>query len=267
MSTPAAVIDKSTAATATVISIVPTTADSLAAAPQNIKNVRTKDEASLAPFNPSCDQAQLTALQLLKLRPEQEDVLFDLGCGDGRMLINAAQKHPDLRCVGIELDPVFVKRGQEALRKLPRSIQRRVDIRQGNLMMQQQEMTMNGNHPTRNASNDTGTISNITDSHHNNGNNSNNDEGNSVTALGEDCRHLSLLEDATAIYLFLLPKGIQKIQGLLDAIVEKRKQEKKSFRVVAYMFSIREWEPVLVDRSTKGEAPLYLYQFLPETTT
>lgn len=219
---------------------VPPVAES-AVAQKTPVNVRSKDEASLAPFNPSCDQAQFTSLEILHLT--SNDVLFDLGCGDGRMLINAAQRVPGLRCVGIELDRVFVKRGHEALQKLPPSVQSRVDIRQGDLLQAMGEslQSIPGSETLRDGDDD-------------------------ESIMGRDCRNLSLFKDATAVYLFLLPKGIQKIQTLLNAVVAKRKLDRKPLHVVAYMFSVREWEPSLVDRTTKGEVPLYLYKFGPDDT-
>jgi len=202
------------------------------------------NKASLAPFNPTCDQAQNIALEMLQIDDSKEEVLFDLGCGDARMLLYAAQKIPTLKCVGIELDPIFVERGRDALQKLPESVQARVDIRQGDLMelmKEKEEVDQNKN-----------TSNNATET------------GDDASLLGRDCKHLSLFKDATAIYMFLLPRGIKVIQPILNALAEKRKQEQRPLRFVAYMFSIREWEPVTVDRSTKGDAPLYLYQFLPE---
>ena len=216
----------------------------------------TKNKGSLAPFNPTCDQALSTALKMLQLT--SKDVLFDLGCGDARMLLYAAQQIPGLKCVGIELDPVFVQRGQEALEKLPETVQTRVDIRQGDLMQLMDEYT---NHNRKEDPHNNNIMENAGMENENNDINSGNS---SSSMLGRDCKNLSLFEDATAIYMFLLPKGIQKIQGLLNALVDKRKQEKRSLHVSAYMFSIREWEPVMVDKTTKGEAPLYLYQFLSE---
>jgi hypothetical protein len=43
----------------------------------------------LAPFTPSGDGVLAHALDLLQLTAQ--DVLFDLGCGDARMLVHAAQ--------------------------------------------------------------------------------------------------------------------------------------------------------------------------------
>lgn len=42
-------------------------------------------------------------IRYAELRPG--DVLFDLGAGDGRVLI-AASRHPSVRAVGIEIDPI-----------------------------------------------------------------------------------------------------------------------------------------------------------------
>ena len=201
-----------------------------------------KHASSLAPFNPTCDQALATTLKMLELT--DKDVLFDLGCGDARSLMHAAQNTPGLRCVGIELDPIFVQRGRQALKELPEDVQRRVDIRRGDLLQLLKEV-QGENCQENGAEHD----------------NSLEDEEYQKSSLGIDCRDLTLFKDATALYMFLLPKGIQKIQGLLDALAEPRQ---RPFRVVAYMFSIRKWEPVMVDKTTKGDAPLYLYKFGPE---
>ncbi len=82
-----------------------------------------------------------------------------------------------------------------------------------------------------------------------------------ISGTGELCQHLTLLNDATAVYLFLVPNGLKKIKPLLDRVVEIRKEQGRSFSVVAYMFQVHGWEPILVDRTTKGGAPLYLYRF------
>ena len=42
-------------------------------------------------------------------------MLFDLGCGDGRFLVAAASHTSGLQCVGIEIDPVYANRAQEAV--------------------------------------------------------------------------------------------------------------------------------------------------------
>jgi hypothetical protein len=127
-------------------------------------------------------------------------------------------------------------------------------------------------------------------------------------------QHLSLLEDATAVFVYLLPEGLKKVKPLLleaarrrreqmhnDGNVNPTKQEDQveqthrkdyshvsditdydfmrchtameqttvassppAFRVVSYMFSIPDWTPTKVDRSSKGACPLYLYENLTE---
>ncbi|TMW63650.1 hypothetical protein Poli38472_002591 [Pythium oligandrum] len=61
----------------------------------------------LAPFTPSGDGVLAHALDLLQLTAD--DVLFDLGCGDARMLVHAAM-HTHARCVGVEYDEQLVSK-------------------------------------------------------------------------------------------------------------------------------------------------------------
>lgn len=56
----------------------------------------------LAPFNPSHDEVVAIALGLMSLQPS--DVLYDLGCGDGRVLVKACQENPLLKATGVEYD-------------------------------------------------------------------------------------------------------------------------------------------------------------------
>ena len=182
----------------------------------------------LAPFNPSSSQIQVKAIELLGLN--DEDVLFDLGCGDGRLLIFAAENVKGLKCVGIEIDPVFVARGIQRVQALPQEIRCRVDIREGDVL----KLLLDS--PNRGSEN-------------------------GEKYKGNSCKSLTLINDATAVYLFILPKGINKIMPLLEALVDKRKQEKRNFRILSYMFKIYEWEPSKVDRTSKGDCPVYLYEF------
>ncbi len=46
----------------------------------------------------------------------KNDVVYDLGCGDGRIVITAAQKH-GARGVGIDIDPQRIKESNENARK------------------------------------------------------------------------------------------------------------------------------------------------------
>jgi len=70
-------------------------------------------------------------LELAHLRPGE--VLYDLGSGDGRILIMAAQKY-GVRAVGIELDP---RRSKQSLEKIDRlGLFEQVQIIQGDVLEQ-----------------------------------------------------------------------------------------------------------------------------------
>ena len=185
----------------------------------------------LAPFNPTGAQAQAKALELLQLT--DNDVLFDLGCGDARLLIAAAQQVKGLRCVGLDMDPVFVAKAQEAVAAA--NLAPRVDIRQENLM----------NIKKKNSATAAATTVSSSSSSNNNNNNK-----------------LTLQHDATAVYLYLLPQGLARIkQAMLDDLVQQQCLGDRPLRIVTYMFRLHGWEPAVVDESTKGQVRLYLYQF------
>ena len=57
------------------------------------------------------------------------DVVYDLGCGDGRIVIGAARR--GARGVGVELDPVLVKLSLQNVREA--RVGELVEIRQGDL--------------------------------------------------------------------------------------------------------------------------------------
>jgi len=55
-------------------------------------------------------------VMLKELQIKSTDIIYDLGSGDGRILITAAQKY-GARGVGIEIDPAYIKIAQENARK------------------------------------------------------------------------------------------------------------------------------------------------------
>ncbi|HBO45264.1 MAG TPA: hypothetical protein DD670_15315 [Planctomycetaceae bacterium] len=59
-----------------------------------------------------------------------DDMLYDLGCGDGRILIAAAKRH-GCRAVGIDIDPRRVKEAKENIRR--NRLEGRVKIRRQDL--------------------------------------------------------------------------------------------------------------------------------------
>ncbi|KAG7365415.1 methyltransferase [Nitzschia inconspicua] len=199
----------------------------------NNNNDNTEDFFRLAPFNPSSQQIQEKALDHLKL--SKDDVLFDLGCGDGRLLCHAVQHVPGLRCVGIEIDPVYVERAQRRIHELlPVEAQSRMEVRCQDAL---RVMETTGDETT--------TTTSCSDTRH------------------KPLSELTLLDDATALYLFVLPKGLQKLLPILEALVEQRIKQQRKLRILSYMFQIHhgDWEPTLVDRTAKGGCPIYYYEW------
>ncbi|GKZ01110.1 hypothetical protein MPSEU_001062500 [Mayamaea pseudoterrestris] len=191
----------------------------------NVKQHDPKDVGAniLAPFNPISDSAIKIALELFQLG--QHDILFDLGAGDGRLLLQAAQTFAGLRCVGIEINEMFVNRAELSISTLRCEIQKRVQMRLGDVLLAAEET-----HKT--------------------------------TLESSECLCSDLtIHDATALFLFLVPKGLKLIAPLLQRVVDQHKAEGRSFRVVAYMFHIPGWEPTEVNRNTKAGSPVYLYNF------
>ncbi|EFJ48878.1 hypothetical protein VOLCADRAFT_90588 [Volvox carteri f. nagariensis] len=66
----------------------------------------------VAPFYPTPDTVISRVLDLTAVGPG--DCLYDLGCGDGRVLLAAARR--GARCVGFELDPELVRDAVTAAR-------------------------------------------------------------------------------------------------------------------------------------------------------
>lgn len=65
-----------------------------------------EDAADLAPYVPTPPEVVARMIELAAIGPD--DVVYDLGCGDGRMVI-AAAKTRGARGVGIELDEALLK--------------------------------------------------------------------------------------------------------------------------------------------------------------
>ena len=65
-------------------------------------------------YEPSTPEIVTAMLKLANVK--RGDVVYDLGCGDGRIVITAAQKY-GTRGVGIDIDPQRIKEAQENARK------------------------------------------------------------------------------------------------------------------------------------------------------
>jgi precorrin-6B methylase 2 len=79
----------------------------------------------LAPFDPTPQEVVERMLALAAVK--KSDVIYDLGSGDGRILITAAKRY-GVRGVGFEIDPGLVKLARENARK--EGVEKLVEIRQ-----------------------------------------------------------------------------------------------------------------------------------------
>ncbi len=85
--------------------------------------------ASLAPYVPTPLDVVHRMLELAKVT--KDDVVYDLGCGDGRIVIEAAQRYGS-RGVGIDYDPERIAEANAAAQR--RGLQDLVTFRQEDAM-------------------------------------------------------------------------------------------------------------------------------------
>jgi len=87
--------------------------------------VRARAPGQLAPFDPTPQEVVDRMLVLAGIN--QGDVVYDLGAGDGRVVIAAAKKF-GAKAVGLEIDPGLVKLARENVQK--QGVEKLVEIRQ-----------------------------------------------------------------------------------------------------------------------------------------
>ena len=90
--------------------LVAATLFATAAAAQNAKPRREPD----VPFVPTTEEAVAAMLKLADVK--KTDVVYDLGCGDGRIVIAAAKIY-GAHAVGIDINPVRLAEANENLKK------------------------------------------------------------------------------------------------------------------------------------------------------
>ena len=83
------------------------------AVPQVVSDGREKIRLDV-PYEPSSEEIVKTMLEIAQVG--KNDLVYDLGCGDGRIVIAAAQK-AGARGVGVDLDPERIKESFENARK------------------------------------------------------------------------------------------------------------------------------------------------------
>jgi precorrin-6B methylase 2 len=93
------------------------------------QQISEKLSVQVAPFDPTPQPVVERMLALAEIK--KGDVVYDLGSGDGRVLITAAKKF-GVKVVGFEIDPGLVKLARENARKA--GVERLVEIRQQDFM-------------------------------------------------------------------------------------------------------------------------------------
>jgi SAM-dependent methyltransferase len=73
-----------------------------------------RDPAYVAPFVPTPQEIVLRILELAEIKPG--DVLYDLGSGDGRIVITAAKLY-GIKAVGFEINPALVEESRATVKK------------------------------------------------------------------------------------------------------------------------------------------------------
>ena len=83
------------------------------------------DSAHIAPFVPTPPEVVSRMLELAEIK--HGDVLYDLGSGDGRIVVAAAKRF-GIRAVGFEIDPVLVKDSRQIIKRA--GLEELVEIRE-----------------------------------------------------------------------------------------------------------------------------------------
>ena len=150
----------------------------------------------LAPFNPINKDGLIVALDMLGVKTmAPNSIFYDLGCGDGRALIEACRMNDSISAVGIEYDLSLCLRAREMI--MIDGFQSRAVVFHDNVI---------------------------------------------------GC----CMDDASTIFVYLVPEGIKALRTELISALEK------NVRIVTYVFSIPGIEPSRVE-IYKGSTKLYLY--------
>ena len=87
--------------------------------------VARAQEGKIVPYVPTPQEVVERMLELAQVK--KGDVLYDLGSGDGRIVVTAAKKY-GVRAIGFEIDPARIKEATENIKKA--GVGHLVEIRQ-----------------------------------------------------------------------------------------------------------------------------------------
>lgn len=93
------------------------------------KHLKNRDPSYMAPYNPSVNDVIDTALDMLNIN--NSHTLWDLGCGDGRMVVEACVRYGCMGC-GVEYDKSLCESSIERAKK--NGVEHSVSILHENIM-------------------------------------------------------------------------------------------------------------------------------------
>jgi len=88
-------------------------------------NLALAQEGKIVPYVPTPQEVVDRMLELAEVK--KGDVIYDLGSGDGRIVVTAAKKY-GVRAIGFEIDPQRIKESHENIKKA--GVENLVEIRQ-----------------------------------------------------------------------------------------------------------------------------------------
>ena len=87
------------------------------------------ESKKIVPFVPTPQEVVEGMLEVAQVK--KGDVVYDLGSGDGRIVITAAKKH-GAQAVGFEIDPELIKKSRESIRK--EGLEKLAEIREQDIL-------------------------------------------------------------------------------------------------------------------------------------
>ena len=88
-------------------------------------NLAQAQEGKIVPYVPTPQEVVDRMLELAQVK--KGDVVYDLGSGDGRIVVSAAKKY-GVKAIGFEIDPQRIKESHENIKKA--GVENLVEIRQ-----------------------------------------------------------------------------------------------------------------------------------------
>jgi uncharacterized protein (TIGR03000 family) len=94
------------------------------------KKEKDDDKTIIVPFVPT---PQEVVEEMLKLASVKEgDVVYDLGCGDGRIVVTAVKKYKAKKGLGVDLNPERIKDSEKTAKDA--GVQDKVEFKQGDVL-------------------------------------------------------------------------------------------------------------------------------------